>query len=194
MDVSDGDAPKMLMIHAGHFAIDWEMGTPSVNARLPTSDAEITGDSFFVPFTSLLFLRGGKTFRAKFYWATDDGREKSEERDVMLCRAGECPDVCGSGSRLPNAAESTDGTPFVHSSCIERGAQQGVHSFDVFRPQGDLKNDHPRPYPQVHTQQVGFSDGLRDALVCVPASCVFCSAAAAGKKAPKERLLDGEKR
>lgn len=184
----------MLMIHASHFAVDWEDGEPSVNAEPPRGESEIILNEVFVPFTSPIYLRGGKTYRATFIWMSDDFEEKTESRDVMLCRAGECPHNCGSGSRLPSASESTNGMPFVHSSCIDRGAQQGVHAFDVFNPRGDLKNDHPRAYPQAQVQQVGFNDGLRDALVCLPTSCVFCSAAAEGKKAPRENLLDGEKR
>lgn len=192
--MSDGGTAKMLMIHCSQFAVDWEDGCPSVNAPLPTNEAEITANEVFVPFTSPLYLRGGKTLRATFIWLTEDDEEKMEDRDVMLCRAGECPEFCRSGTRLPSATESTYGAPFVHSSCIDRGTQQGVHAFDVFHPRGDLRNDHPRAYPQVQTQQVGFNDGLRDAQVCIPASCVFCSAAGEGQKAPRENLLDGEKR
>ena len=182
----------MLMIHGSHFAVSWYDGNPRVEARIPSTEEEIAANNLFVPTSSTLYQRGGKTFKATFAWeagAMQD--EHEEEKDVMLCCVGECHDC---DNTVPTGATTNrrHGKPFVHSCCVK--VVVGAHNFNVFSPKGDLKTDYPLPFPAARNSHVVFDNGeSRDVFMCVADTCAFCSAVSKGKSPPRVTLTESEK-
>lgn len=194
---SSTNDPPMLMVHGGHFALSYEDGETIVTSPIPTDASAVDGLDVFAPPDSRIYFKGGKVLRATFRWTEESNRigssaegrmngspglqswgedDRSETRDVMLCRKQFC-NACDSSIRMIwNSSGSTARTrPFVHSCCLEQEYIPGQPIANWFKPVGELRLDWLRPHPNTEIKMVTFQDGIvRQALVCIPRTCEFC--------------------